>query len=89
MPRQSRTEREIRDLHGDDAEIIEIDSNRQPTGRSYRVVSKKPVPLAGLDPWIKWPLLLLIFVIASALGIIAIGGFLVSVRLMWWGLTGH
>lgn len=62
------TKATLRNLHGADAEIIEMDSDDRPTGRRYTVVRR--APLEGWPLWLRVPI--------GILGIIVFGGGMIA-----------
>lgn len=81
--RPTKLEREIADLHGADAEVIEyedVEGEERPTGKIYRVKAKSDDPMPGA-PW--WARLVMIVL----LGIVVVVGLVVGGTALYFGLS--
>ena len=82
------TERQLREIHGSDVELIEMEGgggSAQPTGRSYKVV--KPNPFDGWPVWARLLFAVVMLPIAVGLLIIAGLGLWAALWLMWQIVT--
>jgi hypothetical protein len=84
MSGRSGMERAIKDLHGSDAEIIELDAEGEPSGRRYRVVKPEPeLPWPWMPMWLRLMFGLLAFSILIPLLVVLLGGLVFALWMIW------
>ena len=77
-------EDDIRRIHGDDVEIVEmeaVEGSYQPTGKRYAVV--KPDPLAGWSGWLKVMFFILAFVVLGAGLLASLAVVVIALGFLW------
>jgi hypothetical protein len=88
--RPTRLEREIADLHGTDAEVIEyeeVDGEERPTGKVYRVKAKSDDPMPGAPWWARLVVAVPLAVVVVVGAIVSVIGIVLAAKMLWWGLT--